>query len=153
MVTGIKSLHPSCDISSSDILGRLWEETINSSDKYIPFIKNRSKESLCNGLTAYVIHKVYKTSFGDLVPQIVVNALEINLIIIHKMEDTNELNTLLPWHSDSLNHRCVVFFQKWFALWCFMLCLSWQAKSPLPSAHYRCITWPMSRTVTKLWQD
>ena len=142
-IYSIKSLHPSCDISSNDILGRLWEETINNSDKYIPFIKNRSKESLCNGLTAYVIHKVYNTSSGDLVPQIVVNALEINLITIHKMEDTNELNTLLPWHSDSLNDRCVVFFFK-NGLHYGALCYAChdKPKALCDLAHYRCITWP-----------
>ena len=86
-------------------------ENINNSDMYTPFNKNRLKESLCNGLKAYVLHQMYYTSFGDLVPQIVVEALELNTIIIHKMGDTNDLDILSPWYSDSLYDRCVMVFK------------------------------------------
>ena len=140
MVTGIKSLHPSCNISSNDILGRLWEETTNNSDMYIPFIKIRSKESLCNGLKAYVLHKVYNTSFGDLVPQIVVNALEINLIIIHKLEDTYDLNILLHgtvillmiyvwWFSKMV---CIMMVYVMFVMTCQKPSANWHIIDALP---------------------
>ena len=145
MVTGFKSLHPSCNISSNDILGRLWEETINNSDMYIPFIENRSKESLCNGLKAYILHKVYNTSFGGLVPQIVVNALEINLIIIHKMEETYDLTILSPWHSDSLDDRCVMVFKNGLHYDGLCYVCHDKPKALCDMAYYRRITWPTSR--------
>ena len=43
-----------------------------------------SLEKLKNGLSQYVLHSNYNTSFGDLVPVIVANAIHLNVIILMK---------------------------------------------------------------------
>ena len=39
---------------------------------------------LLNGLSEYINDKIYDTSFGDLVPVILTNALSVNLLIVEK---------------------------------------------------------------------
>ena len=43
-----------------------------------------SLEKLKNGLSQYVLHSNDNTSFGDLVPVIVANAIHLNVIILMK---------------------------------------------------------------------
>ena len=43
-----------------------------------------SLEKLKNGLSQYVLHSDYNTSFGDMVPVIVANAIHLNVIIFRK---------------------------------------------------------------------
>ena len=77
-------MHPSWRISSQGILDALKQEIISNMEMYRPFVDGASQESLINAMNAYVLHKIYNTLFGDNVPQIVANALGINIIIIKK---------------------------------------------------------------------
>ena len=54
---------------------------------YILHIDNNSRLKLFTYLNRYINNKVYDTSFGDLVPLIVANAIKMNLIIIDKTND------------------------------------------------------------------
>ena len=96
LVTGIESMHPSWRISSQRILDALKQETISNMEMYIPFVDGASQESLINAMNAYVLHKIYNTLFGDNDPQIVANALGINIIIINKTEHLHNVSIVCP---------------------------------------------------------
>ena len=66
------------------LLRQLSNETIDNCNKYLPYVEDMSPEKLKNGLSQYVLHSNYNTSFGDLVPVIVANAIHLNVIILMK---------------------------------------------------------------------
>ena len=90
IVTGIKSMHPSiCHIQATDhgVLEALKAETFCNAHTYIQISKGVSFESLMRGMNAYVYHKPYDSLFGDIVPNIISNALKINIMIIPKTDN------------------------------------------------------------------
>ena len=66
------------------LLRQLSNETIDNCNKYLPYVEDMSLEKVKNGLSQYVLHSNYNTSFGDLVPVIVANAIHLNVIILMK---------------------------------------------------------------------
>ena len=78
-------------------------------EMYIPFIDGASQESLINAMNAYVLHKIYNTLFGDNVPQIVANALGINIIIIKKTEHLHNVSIVCPYGNGSFETSKYVF--------------------------------------------
>ena len=82
LVTGIESMHTSWCISSREIIDALKHETITNSKSYIPCVGGASHRALTNDMNAYVSDKIYNTIYGDLVPQILASALQVNMIII-----------------------------------------------------------------------
>ena len=66
----------------SVILKHLSDETVHHSDIYVDFIDGNGRGSLQQGLHEYVNNSRYETSFGDLVPISIANALSVNLLII-----------------------------------------------------------------------
>ena len=61
---------------------QLTDETVRNSYRYIDFIDGNGRVALLNGLSEYINDKIYDTSFGDLVPVILTNALSVNLLIV-----------------------------------------------------------------------
>ena len=112
LVTGIESMHPSWRISSQRILDALKQETLSNMEMYIPFVDGASQESLINAMNAYVLHKIYNTLFGDNVPQIVANALGINIIIINKTEHLHNVSMVCPYGNGSFETSKYVFVYK-----------------------------------------
>ena len=66
----------------SVILKQLSDETMHNSNRYVDFIDGNGRGSLLQGLNEYVNNRRYDTSFGDLVPIIIANALSVSLLII-----------------------------------------------------------------------
>ena len=94
-------MHPSWCISSQDIIDALKYETLTNSSLYIPCVDGASQESLLKDMNAYVSDKIFKTLYGDMVPQIVASALRINIIIVSKMGDLHDVRILSPYINDS----------------------------------------------------
>ena len=53
---------------------------------------------LLNGMHGYIDHKRYNTPFGDIVPHIVANALEVYIIIMYKNNTNFSCNVVTPTH-------------------------------------------------------
>ena len=72
-------------IEKQNIISAVETETIAHCSKYMSFYVNPSIETLLCEMTDYLHHKHYDSSFGDIVPYILANALEINIVIMHDM--------------------------------------------------------------------
>ena len=70
------------DVTMSELIYGIIDEISTKSSDYINFMDG-SVYALYKGLDAYVYGKVYNTSFGDLVPQIIANAMNVNIIIVN----------------------------------------------------------------------
>ena len=112
LVTGIESMHLSWCISSQGILDALKQETVSNMEMYIPFVDGASQESLINAINAYVLHQIYNALFGDNVPQIVANALGINIIIINKTGHLHNVSIVCPYGNGSFETSKYVFVYK-----------------------------------------
>ena len=72
---------------SIDILLRLIrDETIINRIDYIPVINGNNVCNLTKGLSDYTERKIYDSWYGDIVPTITANALDIKFIAIEKLE-------------------------------------------------------------------
>ena len=58
------------------------KEVVNNLDTYTPFI-NLDNVSLLKQLHLYIFKKIYNTDFGDLVPLVTANAIEVNITILN----------------------------------------------------------------------
>ena len=112
IVTGIKSMHPSiCHIQATDhgVLEALKAETICNAQTYIPISKGVSFELLMRGMNAYVYHKQYDSLFGDIVPNIISNALKINIMIIYKTDNIFRVQEISPINQSSPRRYIMVY--------------------------------------------
>ena len=73
------------------LLEKLRIETIKNAHKYINYIDGSGTPALLDGLDKYIYNKVYDSSYGDLVPIIMANALLIDIIIV--IDDNNIITT------------------------------------------------------------
>ena len=69
-------------VSHDVLLGRLQNETYINSYRYVDYIDGDGLNSLRIGAKNYVTHKLYDTSYGDIVPYIMSNAIFVNFVII-----------------------------------------------------------------------
>ena len=84
---------PERKINSDFVIKSLWDETHANFRRYTQFVENNSERQIIAGLYEYAHLKRYNTSFGDLVPEIMVNALNTTLIIISEI--SGKYNTQL----------------------------------------------------------
>ena len=64
----------------------IFVETLINLDNYLAFL-SQSASKLFSDLSRYIIHKNYNTAFGDLIPLILANFLNLNLIIIEQTDN------------------------------------------------------------------
>ena len=64
-----------------------------NADRYVDYIDGNGLVSLMDGLNGYILDKIYNSSFGDLVPIIIANAIRIDIWIL--IEDGNNITTEL----------------------------------------------------------
>ena len=62
----------------------LINEVITNRIKYLPYINETSLAEVIIGLDPYLMNRTYNTTFGDLVPVIVANAVGLNIITLTK---------------------------------------------------------------------
>ena len=67
-----------------DVMKQLTDEMVRNYYRYIDFIDGNDRVALLNRLSEYINDKLCDTSFGDLVPVILTNALSVNLLIVEK---------------------------------------------------------------------
>ena len=68
------------------VISAIENETLAYFSKYMYFLENVSIENLISEMDAYLYRRQYDSSFGDLVPYILANALTVNIAIVSKME-------------------------------------------------------------------
>ena len=95
----------------SVILKQLSDETMHNSNRYVDFIDGNGRGSLLQGLNEYVNNRRYDTSFGDLVPIIIANALSVSLLIIENNGSQFEVQ-LLECQYSKTDHPHVLMFLK-----------------------------------------
>ena len=78
------------EVNNSKLIWLLEDETMKNIDNYKYFSPDMCKESIMEGLYLYAKHGVYKTDFGDMVPYILRNALNVDLLIITKCDNKIE---------------------------------------------------------------
>ena len=62
---------------------KIRNEIIFNSERYINFIDAEAGlAALTDGMNEYISHKRYDTSFGDLVPVVIANAIHVDLVIV-----------------------------------------------------------------------
>ena len=108
VATGIESMHPSDRVTGNEILDKLKNEVISYAPWYIPFVDGASMLNLLYGMHAYIDHKQYDIPFGDIVPQVVANALEMNIVIISKNDTNFSCDVVSPtYHLPCEFHECI----------------------------------------------
>ena len=75
-------------VSHDVLLGRLQNETYINSYRYVDYIDGDGLNSLRIGAKNYVTHKLYDTSYGDIVPYIMSNAIFVNFVIIIQSDNS-----------------------------------------------------------------
>ena len=75
------------EVNNSKLIQLLEDETMKKIDNYKYFSPGMCKESIMEGLYLYAKHRVCKTDFGDMVPYILRNALNVDLLIITKCDN------------------------------------------------------------------
>ena len=70
------------------LLEKLKIETHENAHQYVDYIDGVGIQSLYSGVNKYVTHKQYDTSYGDIVPFIMSNAICINFMIIIQLADS-----------------------------------------------------------------
>ena len=80
-------------------------ECLSNLDTYMPYFDGDSDRFLYL-MNVYVIHSVYNTSFGDLVPLIMSNALNEIIVILEKNTSGYRVTVMTPHNSDhSIDHN------------------------------------------------
>ena len=74
-------------------------------DVYVRYIRGNSKYNLINEMRQYVYDKVYKTSFGDIVPDVITRIMGMNLIIISTGQGSHDYCTIVQ----AVNCSCISY--------------------------------------------
>lgn len=86
IIASMKSqLRPSVDVNVDYILRCVYDEISKNSDKYTPFLENQDCQALMKGFCNYAYHKIYNTEFCDIVPTIICNIMQLNIIVIEEL--------------------------------------------------------------------
>ena len=83
---------------------------MHNSDRYVDFIDGTGYGSLLQGLNEYANNRRYDTSFGDLVPTIIANALSVNLLIIENNGSQFEVQLIECQYSKIDRPHVLMFF-------------------------------------------
>ena len=104
------SAESNSNVNASGLFSKLTDETVKHVNRYVDFIDGNGSESLLCGLDEYIHDRKYDTSFGDLVPIILSNALSVNLLIVTKNGSRFEIN-LIECQFDAIEnpHMLIVF--------------------------------------------
>ena len=76
------------------LLEKLKNETYNNASRYVEFIDGDGLTALHSGVTEYIYNKKYDTSYGDLIPNIIANAIMKNIIIVMKTKGNTRIELI-----------------------------------------------------------
>ena len=93
--------------SHEDLKAKVFIETITNSDKYLSFMNHQNRSIMLNECKMYTLYKHYNSAFGDIVPLILANALNIEINIIGWFSKTLTLtpNTRGPTCAKLVIHK------------------------------------------------
>ena len=74
---------------------------INNVNKYLAFIPQSSRKVFMKQLNDYIIHGNYDSSYGDIVPMIIANAISISIKIFNVQIDGSQHDVLVVPNSSS----------------------------------------------------
>ena len=83
---------------------QLFNESVANSTKYLAFLPNTTRASYTKQLKNYIVHKIYDSPYGDLVPTILANTLSIKIKIFNVNEDRS-INILTICSDSGLNNH------------------------------------------------
>ena len=67
----------------------IYKETMANIAEYAAFFRNENSATLLRDMDKYLYQKHYNTRFGDLVPMILANAFQLNLILLKCVNSTD----------------------------------------------------------------
>ena len=76
------------------LLEKLKNETYNNASRYVELIDGDGLTALHSGVTEYIYNKKYDTSYGDLIPNIIANAIMKNIIIVMKTKGNTRIELI-----------------------------------------------------------
>ena len=82
---------------------------MNNMSVYTPYIRNESPEILIQEMDEYIIHKRYKSLYGDNVPIILARALCMNVAIVSNFGSQPECLLIKPTDDQNVC-KCVYIF-------------------------------------------
>ena len=88
-------------ISKGDICQSIEFEIFDNTNAYLPFMGEDSSLLLFQLLYAYTLDKHYDSEFGDLVPQICANALNVNINIVSLHDNGHLFFRIQPYACES----------------------------------------------------
>ena len=79
-------------LTNNTICSCIFTESVTNVDLYIPYFEGGRIPTFLHGLSTYLLQKQYNQTFGDVVPSIIANALNIHLQIINQNNDGSVQN-------------------------------------------------------------
>ena len=98
-------LVPNVDIDTNYLLNVISFEISQHPERYLCFIKNNNRSVLFDSFRLYAKDKQHATAFGDHIPLILANVLNIGLIIINESRDG-----LFNVETVQTNNECIRLF-------------------------------------------
>ena len=96
-IASMKSQYPQLSpIEMIALLNSVVSETYANLSAYVQFLTDSPCCVLLQGMVSYVRDRVYDTVFGDLVPLIISNTFDTNLVIITKADHGHSFQTIEP---------------------------------------------------------
>ena len=96
----------------SELIDSIVNETRANLSAYVEFLINSSSAVLLEKMERYVRDKVYNTVFGDMVPLMISNAFNINLLIITKTDLGHSFDMIKPCRAVGARDRKNVLLYK-----------------------------------------
>ena len=112
IVNSHNSQHPENQpLDTQSVFDLLKSETMNNMSVYTPYIRNKSPEILIQEMDKYIIHKRYKSLYGDSVPIIMARALCMSLAIVSNFGNKPKCLLIKPTGDQNVR-KCVYIFKK-----------------------------------------
>ena len=93
IISSMNSQHAT-NLNHSLLLHDIEVEVENNAFRYLPAIEGFSHDLLKQQMKAYLIYKVYNSSFGDVVPLTIANILKVDVIVIYNTGNTYDCHRL-----------------------------------------------------------
>ena len=112
IVNSHNSQHPENQpLDTQSVFDLLKSETMNNMSVYTPYIRNESPEILIQEMDEYIIHKRYKSLYGDNVPIIEARALCVNVAIVSNFGNKPERLRIKPTDDQNIR-KCVYIYSR-----------------------------------------
>ena len=110
IVNSHNSQHPENQpLNTQSVFDLFKSETMNDMSVYTPYIRNESPKVLIQEMEEYIIHKRYKSLYGDNVPIIVSRALCMNVAIVSNFGSKPECLLIKPIDDQNVLKRVWIF--------------------------------------------